>query len=1114
MLVCVRNSKKSVLRRSVCGGVNKAGVDACPMILSAFRCFAEHHVALRFGLPIGLPLGKTTMDHATDLSLARYAPRFKAKGLLAASLSLAMTGGALAQSPALRARDDQFIQGLRDQGMTELFEQYREQVVNDPDLDPVTRHELTITQKEFQAENLLKRARAAQDPAEAQALFDQSRAAFEEMIDAMASRIADHPHDERQPIWETDLAEVLLTDYLMTYYQSATWFYEFGVVSDEQAEAFERAVSLAIELMSDARYRLEILPARMGSNRELRSHLEELGILYKLQSDYKQRFIPYWFGFAAHYVALLPDDHAYFQSLGSNDRVRNQKSTPAAERRRLRDEAELSVTTLLHDNEVADAARLLAGRIVVFSDDLDYIDEGIAKHLDPVVAGSSDNWQGFLASLAKARGRNRAGELDSAIDILSGMSRHPYVRTQQGLGNIFPRVLAADLMHRMLMESVDDATGDEASAQRSAAFEKPYLPLIQDDPRAQYGPYLYRRWSKQVDDTSDPAQFPPIVRMGVGQMLTETGGALAQTLVQLAQTQPLDAIGVPNRHAAELQRRADLRVQAEKDLHRAARFNESLIGEDIEPAIRASGLFGLGFDKYYLAELSKFYDEGDSTFEPYLEVATLWMTLGIEIPNASQAEQAASFSTALHQQFDMLFNNDPEIGVRRQDLREAFKTASASLYANWSNNDTAHGLRLYAGFVFESSGDLATAVDIYRGLPSHWPDYFEARRQMIFAQHRIYEHLKGRAQVLASTAPAEDDADATQAYSEEVAALKDELDQMRRAILDESELLDVDAQDTREDTSLPARRRFSAATAQGAAVIVTAAMEADGADGAGADAALEILDGFENDYSPAGQLASLVGEQADPARAAKTLGQLIQGAQERRILALVDADRLNEVKQVAQAMFEAYPDVAAGVVDDVLVQLENRIEIYEQSEEDAPLPSQKQRAREARMGTAAVAVDLSEQLLAWAKAQGFSDNRVLPYELSLARALLMANEPGQASEIVAPLMEKYPGDFSIAMLGADSLTQRLMAEGNREVSEFNNAIAQYNKIIRYYNAQPALQPIYWEAWIQIVTIRDFLGGEYAEKIPGMIDIQRQRDPNLGGAEFEQKFNAFYRANGG
>ena len=1027
--------------------------------------------------------------------------------LLCAGTLCVAAGQAAGQTERLRQQDDQFIQGLREAGMPELFGRFVARAEAEGGLGPVAQRQLQITLHEFAAADLFQQAleQHGADPERAQALFLESRDAYESLLDAQRLLIEAHPDDERVPIWEIDLAAMLLETYLPTYFDHAIWFYDYGVPTLEQAEAFERSVVQAFELAADARHRVELLPGRLAADHGglLRGKLEAMNIFFALRHEYAQRRVPYWYAHAAYYVALLPESHPYYRGLGLNPKVRHQAGTAGAERLRLLGQAELIAAGGLQDDAgVGQAVRLLGGRALVRAGDIDRADEGVDVYLEPVITASADRWEGFLASLAKARGRAVAGELDVATDILVGMQRHRFVAQELRTGNTTPRLIVADLLHRLLRQSAEGAPGADREALLARAYETPYLQLVEDDPAGFYGPLLFRRWAERVGPDQDPAALPPMVRMGIGQRLTQRGGGVAEELVFLAQNAPLTPATDAAQRSAEQHRRAALLAQARADLSTAARYNQALASGPADDTLKARGLMNLGLNRYLLAELGKYCD-GLTEPAPYFEAAQAWARIGTELPDTEQAEQATGYAVSLLQQFDQSANTGPG-GVTHTEFRAAYRDAVGVMYRYWPASDAAHAMRVYTGFfVYELSGDLVQAIEIYRGVPPGHPDYYEARRQMVLAMQKVYrQHADGLRQA-ELTGPANPSDAARQAHERELDQRRELMGRQRRGLMETAELLLIDAEDELDQGSED-RRRFSAATAAGAARVVNAAMASDGGE---TDTALGLLEGYEDDFIPSGALAPLVAAQPDPDAARQQLDGLIQSAQERRILTLVESDRLDQIGDAAHAMIRRYPDAASGVVNGVLQRIEGQIGGYEQVRDGALLEVNQADAQRQIARLAGVATQLSELLVGWAQDQGYTGTRLLPFELGLARALLLAGRADEAAPIMAPWLEAYPNNFEVAMLTADCRVAAARQRGDKSVQALNPALDLYYKIILYYNSQPGEKPRrFWVAWLKALQALDYVGGGTAEQIPEKIRMLQNRvSEDLGGPDFQPRF---------
>lgn len=1037
---------------------------------------------------------------------------FKFTPWLASTLSVVSIGLALpvaGQIQALRNADDQFVQGLREQGMSDLLDRFSE---SDPPEDPIAKLALDVSLKEFVASDLLARAtQASQAQAFAQAnqLFLESRKTFEKLLDAQRQLIADHPDDERMPVWQTDFAEMLIDRYLPRYYQNVFWHYEFGEPSAEQKEAFESAMVEALQATSDASYRLDVLASRVGSDPKLRPKLEEMQIWFKTR-DYTSINTPYWFAHAAHGVSLLPEDHAYF---ASGNRVRGQKSGAVDEKERLRGKVFDACTTgaLPRDGRTKLTVNLLAGRTLVHSSDIDDIDDGVDL-LDKVIGDSADTYHGFLATLGKAVGRNNGGEPDIMLAILKGMGSHPYVQNDP---TVVSRLLAADLLFRLLDEA---AKGDLAKTEE--AYEKAYLALIENDDDPRFKQVLFTRWASSVGEEIDPLTLPAAVRMGIGEQFTSQGGALAQAAVALSM-QPVPAIPAQaQQHREQVQAQV---AQARAMIERAVVFNKTLVGDEMEPGVLLGrGLFNLGTNMYWLAELDKALldDEGKLRFswERYFEVCKIWYEMASRVPEDAKAEQAISYSIGLLLNMDLNINKE---SIVEPELRAVYQEAFELVNERWPQAQAAHDNRLYAGFnLFEKSGDLQKAAEIYGALPNNHRDYFQAKRQMVYALHRDYRGQADKLRLMISTKPLSTPpagltAEQIEAYNRELDlwqqqhdALQEDILRKRDLIIEEAELTMIDAEDVASNDRNPALR-FAATTALGACRVVLAGMEADQGN---SDQAMDMLKGFETQYSPAGDYQDLASLQANPGGAVATLNGLVQSAQEQRILTLLDAKRTNEMAQQAKVMMEYSPDVAAAVVNGVLNRIRAEIDREKRAAEAAAFEVQREEARKNIVFYATAAVDLGELLVNWAEGQGFDAKKMTAYQMPLAESLMLADRGKDALAIMKGVLELYPNNFNILLRhGRAHLS---VYSQNKKAEHYESAMGSLAKIVRYYNQRPDKPAPYWEAWLSIIELMDTAGGDTANSIPERARMLYGVDENLGGPSFKERFEILFQRNGG
>lgn len=1018
-----------------------------------------------------------------------------------------LSQSAAAQIKALRNGDDQYVQSLREQGMSDLLQRF---VESDPPEDPIARLALDVALKEFVASDLLARAaqaNQAQDYAQVNALFQESRATFEGVLAAQRQLIKDYPDDERMPIWQTDFAQMVIELYLPRYFQDVIWHYEYGLPNDEQKAVYEAAMIEALQFTADAANRLDLLPGRLGRVDGLRAQLEEDQIWFKLQ-DYTSINTPYWLGHAAHGVSILPDDHEYFKN---GNMVRGQHADAKREKDRLRSQVNGSCGPLSTHSRVNETtklnAKLLVGKTFVWSKDFDDIEDGV-EQLDEVIAQSPGTYHGYLASLSKAVGRWNSDELDITEAILNGMGNHEYVRNDP---TVLSRLLAADLHFRILTEL---AKGEPAKI--AEAYNKAYIPLIDSDD-ARFKQMLFTRWAQSVDDEVDPAALPAMVRMGIGEQLTNQGAGLAQIAVQASmQVKP----AIP----AELEQwNANLATQIEEAkgyLNRALKFNGTLTGNEIEAGpVLARGLFNTGTCQYWLAELEKVLNGGKSSWQPFFVVAKSWLSVAQRVPDADKAEEAISFAINLLLNIDLALNKE---SIREPEVRVVYKEAFELINERWPQSDAAHNNRLYAGFnLYEKVGALEMAAKVYGALPNTHRDYFQAKRQMVYALHRNYRGQSDRLRLMVATKPLDNPPDGQNpaqilAFNEKKLlwqkqhdALVEDITRQREMIIEEAELVVLDAKDEAENAR-ETDKRFAAATALGACQVVLAGMEADQGN---TDKAMEMLQGFEDLYSKEdGEYADLAALQANPDGAKQTLQGLVQSAQEQRILTLLDAKRTSEMSRQAKEMMEQSPDVAAAVINGVLMRIRAEIDREKRAIEAAAFELQRKQADERIKFYADAAVSLGELLVQWAEGQGFDQKKMSAYQMPLAESLMLADQEQEAVKIMEPILELYPNTFSILI--RTGRAHLAVYKKTRQPENYESAMGHFAKVVKYYNQQPTKPAPYWEAWLGIIELMDAAGGDPAKTIPERARMLYGVDENLGGPDFKEDFELLFQRNGG
>ncbi|MEO0477410.1 MAG: hypothetical protein AAF085_15805, partial [Planctomycetota bacterium] len=287
-----------------------------------------------------------------------------------------------------------------------------------------------------------------------------------------------------------------------------------------------------------------------------------------------------------------------------------------------------------------------------------------------------------------------------------------------------------------------------------------------------------------------------------------------------------------------------------------------------------------------------------------------------------------------------------------------------------------------------------------------------------------------------------------------------------------------------------------------------AGMDADAGD---TDKAMDMLKGFETQYSPEGPHKDLAAVQNNPEAAIATLNGLIQSAQEQRILTLLDAKRTGEMAEQANVMMEQSPDVAAAVINGVLQRIRAEIDREKRAIEAAAFPLHREKAQENINFYAKAAVELGELLVQWARSQGFDEREMARYQMPLAESLLLAGEGEKALSIMEPIREMFPNTFNILIrTGRAHLAVYIQT---KNIDNYNAAMKHFGDVVRYYNSTRERPSAYWEAWLGIFELMD-AEGDSQKKIPERARILYNEDENLGGPDFKEKFEIIIARNGG
>ena len=554
----------------------------------------------------------------------------------------------------------------------------------EPPADPVARQTIEIAQNRLRYgdENLDNSERVA---------------AFEAALDGLRSLIADNYDRRQRPIWQVNLAEMLLYPYLQGVHNYADLFYEFGQPTPEQQEAYARAVAEAYEATADAAEGFFRLRGELGRNEQLTNELQATGEFFRIQ-EYEEKRLPFYLASSAYSTALLPDDAAYFRDLSTpNPKIPGQAKGAKAERERLLKLVQDRLEPYVSDTSDGAGIRLpalsVAGRAALEAGQAQAARD---KMLVPASQNSDKNVFELAAELALVKADWAAGQQDAARQRLEVMFNHPQVRPLP----LF-QLLLADLHHRLLMSELENP--DAAPNDQLAAAYQPYVTMLgrntlDADQRESLKNYLYLRWANAVDPAADPTKLPPMVLLAVTQMKRFQG-----TNDVLAAQQSDDA--------AQLE-------QGQEALQTAIRYGEQLQEEDIDPAIRAEGMFHVAIAKYLL---------NPQQLGNLLEVVNLLTTIAEQMPDQPAAEEALSNALQISHQ---LYGLEP----RPVEAEEAYTRAMRVALKSFNTAPATDNERVYyAFFVLQQNELYDEAAEVYRGVPYDHPTYFEAQRELLFS---------------------------------------------------------------------------------------------------------------------------------------------------------------------------------------------------------------------------------------------------------------------------------------------------------------------------------------------------------------------------------------------
>ncbi len=588
------------------------------------------------------------------------------------------------------------IEGMRAEGMNELLMHL---VQTENFQDPILREQVMINQHLLAQDRFNQLAQQAGDPQAAADLRRQGAEEFEKALAIRRKLIADYADHEQRPIWQTQLAMQLLSDFLEGMNQNAAQFHEFGVTTTRQKQAYEAAVIEALIQLEQADVRFFELQTRLAQEPDHTAKRVDTGLWDRMMEQFYNLRTQYSLAQARYYVWMLPDDSTYFKNL--TGQFPRQRRTIAEERTRLLADArtvlERLITTRADANGIGDGTRALAGRVQVAQGQ---VDPGLAL-IEQVIAMNQPNLVGIEARLGKAfilARKNRYSEASAAVD---HAGTHPLATA-----NLLIRLLVTDTRHRILLEQADKAPAAQ-KAQAVAAAYAPYLTLMEDpalgDSAVSIRNYIQQRWASTISPTTDLSQVPPLVAAAMAQMLRSEG----QNLMNQANTVFLD--GDETRAAA-------MEQEARPKLQRAIQIADSLLArQDLSPAARSNAMYEKALGIYF---------SNRQDVARLIEAAGILIDLAEQLPDQPRAPDAltSAMGGILH----------PLFAQQIAQAQPGYERAMKLMVDKFPDLPATHNERLFYVVRVLAPQDLQEdIVRVLAPLPATHRDYFLSREQLV-----------------------------------------------------------------------------------------------------------------------------------------------------------------------------------------------------------------------------------------------------------------------------------------------------------------------------------------------------------------------------------------------
>lgn len=590
------------------------------------------------------------------------------------------------------------MDGLAREGMSELLDHF---AATEPINDVVLRQQLHLAQLRLLANDPTRTA-------------SQREKALDEAITSLRQLINQHRDHEQRPLWQTDLAELQLFSLLQSRHGSAAEFFEFGVPSIAQIDAFEKVVPEMVESLLDADLRFITLQSELPKTADHVTRRVNTGLWERMITHYFHTRTPYLLAHAGYYTTLLPDAHPIWARLSNHPGLGTLGQTTAQTRAQLLSVAAERLEKLLLDRApnmegLQEAVQSLWGRVLLAQNKST---EAIS-HFDAVINAGNGDLADLTARMGKAIAMERNRQVGPAIDALGALKTHASVQS-----HLLHRLLLIDTLHGVLLRRAMAAPADRRDSLLAQAYQ-PYDELLNaptlGDAAGPLRNYVHERWDRSITDDTKLDALPAMVVMAAGQFSRSQG---QNFMLELEGSSP----------GAE---RQQSREQGRRRLDRAIALSQSVLQRrNLQPAVRAGAMFNLALATY-------FRDQTD--LKTQLDAARLLIDLGEQLPEQPISEEAMQSAITI---LRALHAKSP----RHEDASALYERAVKVLLSRFPASAVTDHERLYHGFhVLQSAGRYAEAASIYARVPASHPDYFAAQKERLTCLQELFRTATGDA---------------------------------------------------------------------------------------------------------------------------------------------------------------------------------------------------------------------------------------------------------------------------------------------------------------------------------------------------------------------------------